>query len=189
MPARGTCASLLRPFSGIVLPGRFSGQGSVQYCADAAFEYDPFARAALESMRSSYHAMPTADVREFGMFFSQGNFTWLKEQVKQRSGYYMDDAELMDNMMAAYTMMPPRSDPVDLQRRTDFSVETSRSYVRDINKLVLERTVELTKQANKQWDWYAKNLNGPSELPEQEIDTRTRLNASMYDMNWQMPDD
>lgn len=174
----------------IVLPDRFQANGSVKYCADVALGYDEFARAALETMRESYQPMPTGGVREFGAFFSARNYSYLEQEITRRSGYPMEKSQIMDVMITAYSMIHPRSDITDVERRTDFRPEVTKSYVDEMNAYVLDHTIEENIQANKQWDFYAKNRQGPSEFPEHlDTDTRTRLNGSMYAFDYWMPDD
>jgi len=174
----------------IVLPDRYQAQGSVMYCADAALGYDEFARAALETMRESYQPMPTGGVREFGAFFSAKNFGYLDAEIKRRSGFPMEKSQIMDVMITAYGMIHPRSDITDVGRRLDFSAAATQSYVEEMNKYVLDNTVEENIQANKQWEFYAKNRQGPFEFPEHlDTDTRTRLNGSLYAFDYWMPDD
>jgi hypothetical protein len=133
--------------------------------------------------------MPTAGAKEFGAFFSESNYNWLFSEIKKRSGFPIEKGQLMDVMMTAYTMIHPRSDITDVERRLDFSEVATTSYVKEMNRYVLDNTVEELKQANKLWDFYAKNRQGPSELPEHfEYDTRSRLNGSLYSMDWWMPD-
>jgi hypothetical protein len=174
----------------IRLPSRYVGAGSVNYCDEKSIHCDAFGRAALETLRDSYHTMPTGNVHEFSKVFCLENYNKLASEVKRRSGYDIDGSELFENMMQAFTMSAPRTDIMDVHRRLDFSKETTQSYVDEINKLVLERAVEETKQANRLWDFYAKNRNGPSEMPDNcDIDTRTRLVSSFYAADYWMPDD
>ena len=66
----------------------------------------------------------------------------------------------------------------------------TKSYVDEINALVLDRTVEEVRQANRLWDYFAKNRNGPSELVEHfDTDTRSRWTASFFPGDWYLPDD
>ena len=171
-------------------PGRFSAIGEKLYCADVAFGYDQYARAALEAIRASYHPLPTASTREFAKFFCKENHALLKEQVTQISGGYApSDEELFEAMMTAFTLDPPRADPTD-ERRAKFTPEVTQSYVEEINALVLDRLPEEVKQANKLWDWYALNRNGPSELEDHwSVDTRSRLTSDLQSPSFYLPDD
>lgn len=176
--------------SPIKLPERYQGVGGVNYCDAKVINCDEFGRAALETLRESYHTMPTGNVREFSKMFSAKNFNFLASEVKRLSGFEIDKSELFESMIQAFTMVAPRTDIMDVDRRLNFSEGVSQSYVDEVNKLVLERAVEETKQANKLWDFYAKNRNGPSEMPDScDIDTRTRLTGSFYDGTYWMPDD
>lgn len=189
--ASGNCGPMFSKGS-IVLPSRFQGVGSANYCDQNVIGGDDFARAALETYRDSYHTMPTGGVREFVSFFSRRNFEYLAAEIKKRSGGFdIDKNELMDAMMTAYTFILPRSDPTDIERRTDYTTKgVTESYVAEMNKVVFDRTVEEVKQANKLWCFLAKNRNGPSEFPEHlEIDDRTRNSCSFYDFSYWMPDD
>lgn len=170
----------------IKLPGSYRGAAmpAKTYIADAGFGFDDFARSALEANRNSYHPMPTADSREFGAFFSARNYAWLREQIKARSGYYADDGDLFDCMQRAYSMVLPRSDIMDLSRRTVFSDRSViQSYVDELNCYVLENLGEEVRQANKLWDYYAANRHGPcsDEMPDGPgLDTRTRNVAEFF---------
>ena len=91
-------------------------------------------------------------------------------------------------MMRAFTMILPRSDLMDVERRLNFSKGTTASYVKEMNDYVMEHAVEDVKQANRLWDFYAKNRNHPSEFPEHfEEDTRTRFTVSNYAMDYNLP--
>jgi len=171
-------------------PGRFSNIGKKLYCADAAFGYDQFARAALESYRESYQPIPTASVNEFGAFFSKKNYDKLLKLVTEASGGFSPgQEELFEAMMTAYNLRPPRSDPTD-ERRSEFTPEVTTSYVDEVNSIVLDRLPEEVKQANKLWDFYAKNRNGPSELEDHwSVDTRSRLTSDLQSPLVFMPDD
>ena len=172
------------------LPTRFAGVGAATYNSDRELGYDEFARAALETYRDAYNPMPTADVHEFGAFFSAKNFDWLEGQIKKQSGFPMERSGIMDAMFAAYGTIQPRSDMMDLDRRTVFNQSTTNSYVREMNAFVLEHTIEENKQANRQWDFYAAHRNGNLEFPDDlDQDTRSRFTGSFYDMTYMLPDD
>lgn len=173
----------------IRLPEQYRGAGCVDYHDGQIEGMDSFARAALETLRDSYHCMPTGSVKEFARVFSKKNYDWLSAEVQRQSGYPADEGELFDAMISAFTMVGPRTDVMDVCRRLNFSDEVTASYVDEINRLVLERLVEETRQAHKLWDFYAKNRNGPSELPDScDIDTRTRLVGSFYAFDYWMPE-
>lgn len=214
VPAKGTCGPMLRyapdgadssfiarlaagSKGGAVAaagaaepPGEFRSLGSVSYCADRVLGYDAFARAALETLRSSYTPMPSGSAYEFGAFFSGPNYERLCADVARLSGYPTDRQRVMDAMISAFTMTAPRSDPTDLERRTVFSPEVTASYVAEMNRLVLDNTVEENRQAHRLWDYYVKNRDGPSDFPEHlDTDTRTRFTVSLYPMDYMLPDD
>ena len=190
LPPRTTCGKMYDPSAPIRLPARYAGAGSVNYCDSKAIRCDEFGRAALETLRDSYHTMPTGNVFEFSRVFSSKNFNFLANEIKRRAGHEIDKSELFDAMIQAFTMIAPRTDIMDVDRRLVFTEAVSQSYVEEVNKLVLDRTVEETKQANRLWDFYAKNRNGPSEMPDNcEVDTRTRLTGSFYDGTYWMPED
>lgn len=189
IPPTNTCGALLDPERHTDLPERYSGAGAVNYCDSKVIHCDEFGRAALETLRESYHTMPTGNVFEFSKVFSAKNFNYLASEVKRRSGFEMDKNELFDAMIQAFTMVAPRTDIMDVHRRLDFSEKTTQSYVEEVNKQVLDRVVEETKQANKLWAFYAKNRNGPSEIPDDcDVDTRSRLVSSFYAADYWMPD-
>jgi hypothetical protein len=179
------------PSGPIRLPHQYAGAGSVNYCDKEVIHCDEFGRAALETLRDSYHTMPTGNVKEFAAVFSSKNFAHLLSEVKQRSGgHEIDKNELFGLMIQAFTTVAPRTDVMDVHRRLDFSEQATRSYVAEVNAAVLERAVEETKQAHRLWDFYAKNYNTPSEMPDQAgVDTRTRLMGSFYAADYWMPDD
>lgn len=188
VPAVGRCPPAPGLGNSVQLPDRFQSIASHSYCADRAFGFDSFARAALEAMRNGYNPLPTSGVREFGSFFSEQNYNYLYEEIKKRAGFPIDRNELFDVMLTAYSMILPRSDPTDILDRTRFTDDATSRYVNQLNQYVLEQTVEEVKQANKLWDFYAANRNGPSEFPEHlDTDTRTRLVGSMYAMDYFLP--
>jgi hypothetical protein len=174
----------------ITLPSRYDAWGATTYCADRALGYDWVARAALESRKNSYQPMPTGSSREFGQFFSEANLKMLEREIQRRSGFPMERGAVIDAMMNAFSMIQPRSDQMDTERRLDFSQAAIDSYVTEMNRYVLENTVEENKQANKLWDWYSKYRNVPCELPDDcDVDTRSRFTASLYPFDWTIPDD
>lgn len=107
---------------------------------DKAFGYDDFARAAAETMRSSYDPLPTCNAREFATFFSRKNYENLYKSIVDRAGGNPDEDELMEAMFRAFSMVAPRSDETDM-RRTKFDDATIISYVRECNNKVLEDMV------------------------------------------------
>ena len=190
LPAMGTCVPTKEHANAIKLPGRFQGVGSVSYCVDDALGYDSFARAALETLRNTYHNLPTAGVKELGAFFCEKNFNYLFEEIKRRTGLTIDKNDLFDVMLNAYAMILPRSDPTDFQERTCFDDRVTQRYVAEMNRYVFDNTLEDVKQADKLWDFWAKNVNGPSEFPEHlDTDTRSRLVGSLYAFDYDLPDD
>ena len=70
----------------IRLPSRYVGAGSVNYCDEKSIHCDAFGRAALETLRDSYHTMPTGNVHEFSKVFCLENYNKLASEVKRRSG-------------------------------------------------------------------------------------------------------
>ena len=189
-PSIGTIPNPLFKNPNVDLPKRFQGYAAKTYNSDAELGYDEFARTALETYRDSYNPMPTSDVKEFGAFFSAGNYQFLKEKVKHMAGFYADDGDLFDNMVKAYSMIRPRSDEMDFERRTVFTKSVTDSYVNEMNRYVLDNLPEEVKQANRLWDFYAKNRNGPSEMPDHPgIDTRSRNVGDLYPADYWMPDD
>jgi len=174
----------------IALPSMYLTAHAPQPSTDLTLGMDQFARAAMETYRSSYQPLPTASVNEFAAFFSRPNYTHLFNEVKRQAGYEPDASELYEAMMAGFSMVPPRQDEMD-ERREVFTKEVAQSYVREINAWVLDKVVADTVAANKLWDHYAKYMNGPVDWGEDEdmhfgVDTRTRLNASRYDMTYLM---
>lgn len=158
---------------------------------DEPLGLDQFARSALETYRNGYNPLPTSNVNEFAAFFSKKNYEKLYGEIKRQSGYEPDENEVLETMHYAFQMSPPRSDEMDMRREL-FTPRVTASYVAELNKIVLERAVETTIQANKLWDHYAKYRNGPvgwGDDPDMHfgVDTRTRLNVSKYDFTWLQP--
>lgn len=158
---------------------------------DAAFGYDRFARAAEETMRSSYDPMPTCNAREFATFFSQKNYNNLYKSIQDRTGENPDSNELMEAMFRAFSMVAPRSDEMDM-RREDFSDKAIVSYVLECNNKVLEDMVTQVAATAELEEHFRKHRWGPGpEFAADKdmhygVDTRTRLNASSYDMTYMM---
>jgi hypothetical protein len=160
---------------------------------DDAFGFDAFGRAASDIYRQSYADLPTASHAEFSAFFNANNYKKLFAETKRQCGGNEPDAgELFEAMMWGYSSVRPRSDEMD-ERRTKFTNDVTRSYVNEMNAIVLERTVPDTVAANKLWEHYAKYRNGPTEEWGDDedmhfgVDTRTRFNVSKTDMTWLMP--
>lgn len=155
---------------------------------DESFHMDDFARAAMETWRSSYAPMPTASVNEFAAFFSKRNYDWLFSEVTKKAGNEPDEGELYEAMMWAFSSVAPRSDEMD-ERREDFSKAAVGSYVREMNKHVIEKVTVDTVAANQLWEAYAKYRNGPAGWDGNIAgeDTRTRFVGSQYDMTYLLP--
>lgn len=161
---------------------------------DAAFGYDEFARAAEETFRQSYDTMPTCNRMEFAAFFSRRNYEALFREIAKQAGWQKPDAtDLLEAMFRAFSMVSPRSDETD-PRRTKFTQAAVASYVAECNAKVLDDMVPEVKAG---WDLerhFRTHRWGPGEdfAKEQElhtgIDTRTRLNACMYDMTYLLPE-
>ena len=115
------CGPMMRPRSSIELPGRYAAAAAVDYCDEKVIDGDQFTRAALETLRDSYHNMPTGSVHELTAFFSKRNYDHLAREVKRLSGYDIDKSELFDQMILAFTLIAPRSDITDMDRRLNFS--------------------------------------------------------------------
>jgi hypothetical protein len=156
-----------------------------------ALGFDDYARAAMETYRTSYSPLPTCSVNEFGAFFSKRNFELLMAEIQRRAGNEPDANEVYETMMRAYSSVLPRSDQMD-ERREKFGPGITRSYVREMNDHVLEWAVEDVKAANNLWEHLAKYRHGPRGMETEDglgggIDTRTRLRGSSYDGTWLMP--
>lgn len=167
--------------------------GAVQRpSVDRAFGYDEFARAAEETFRQSYDTMPTCNVREFATFFSRKNYESLYKATVDRAGNNPDPTELMEAMFRAFSMVAPRSDEMDM-RRTQFDDATIISYVRECNDKVLLDMVTDVIAGNQLEEHFRNHRWGPgpefAEDPDLHfgVDSRTRLNGSMYDMTYMMP--
>lgn len=157
---------------------------------DIALGFDEFARSAMDTYRSNYANTPGCSWREFAMFFNKKNYDMLLKQIKRQAGNNPDPDEVFETMMRAYQSVQPRSDEMD-ERRERFDIPTVKSYVQEMNKLVIEWAVPDVIAANQLWDHLAKHRHGPVGWEEDEdmhfgTDTRTRLNVSQYDGTWLM---
>jgi hypothetical protein len=170
---------------------RFAATTTAYKQTDAALGFDIMARTALETYSSSYNNMPTSSYREFAVFFSKENYSKLYNMVIKIAKNKPDPNDLYECMMRAYSTILPRSDEMD-PRREKFDKETIRSYVEEINKLVIVYIVPEVEEANKLWDHLAKYRHGPGEDFGKDddlhfgYDTRTRYHASQYDATWLM---
>jgi hypothetical protein len=159
---------------------------------DSAFGYDEFARAAEETFRNSYDPMPTCNAREFATFFSRKNYEMLYREVVRQAGDNPDANELMETMFRAFSMVAPRSDEMD-DRRTKFDDATIISYVKECNAKVLEDIVTDVIAGNQQEKYFRTHRwrPGPEFEADEDmhfgVDTRTRLNGSMYDATYLQP--
>lgn len=158
---------------------------------DAVLGFDAFARNAMETYSSSYNNMPTCSYREFAAFFSKANYTHLYNEVCRLTKNKPDANDLYEYMMRAYSTILPRSDEMD-PRRTKFDPSTIRSYVDEINKVVIELVIPDMEASIQQWEHLAKHRHGPGKEFEEDddlhfgYDTRTRYGASNYDATWLM---
>ena len=169
----------------IRLPKLYLTSNVPQPFTDKALKLDEFARTALETYRTSYNPLPTC-TQEFAAFFSKHNYDHLYKLISQMAGNKPESNELYEAMMWAYSSDPPRSFEMD-DRRDKFGPEITGSYVKEINELVIDKMVAETVAANKLWDHYAKYRNGPiGWIDDSQIDTRTRLNSSRFDMTYDM---
>ena len=163
-----------------------------QPMTDRGLGFDPLARIAIETYRSNYNPLPVANVHEFRAFFSIPNYRGLYNEIRKRcDGKIPDSAELFEAMMWAFQVVAPRSDEAD-ERREMFDSEMTRSYVREMNKHVLEKMVAEVTTANMQADTYYKyRMQGPVDFAEDwgtyGVDTRTRWTGSRADMTYLLP--
>lgn len=174
--------------SGFNLPGRFadSDPNGGTTCRNTTFGFDKVASAALNIYRDSYQPNTTAGTHEFGAFFSAENFQILRGIVYNKVGDF-DESALMERMSFAYSMIKPRSDQMDFERRTVFTPEVTRSYVQELNNFTLRYILPDLIEAKKLQEFYFRNRNGPSELPDIPIaDNRAGL-ASTQAMDYLLP--
>lgn len=175
----------------IRLPRMYVNQ-SAQPAVDRAFGFDPLARQALETYRSSYQPLPTASRNEFTAFFSVKNYKRLYDEiVRQCDGKIPDGATLYETMMWSFSSVAPRSDEMD-ERREIFDSEITASYMKELNAHVIERMTADVISANQQADVYYKYaLQGPVDYDEDwkgyDEDTRTRWTGQRSDMNYMLP--
>jgi hypothetical protein len=156
---------------------------------DSILGFDQFARAAIETNRSSYNPLPAGSGDEYAAFFSRKNYDYLYAKARQLAKNEPDAGELYEGMMWAYSMVQPRGDEMD-PRRELFGHDITASYVKELNARVLEKVVPEIKAANKLWDCYARNRNGPKDFQAEDngyIDTRTRFQGSRVDMTYLLP--
>lgn len=178
--------------SGIKLPRLYLSAVAPQPMTDKMLGFDPIARAALETYRDTYNPLPTGNVDEWRAFFSTKNFKFLYNEIKKQcNGMIPEEGELMDAMMWAYSSVLPRSDETD-ERRDLFGPDITLSYVREINKYVVEKMTAEVISANQQADCYYKyRMKGPINMQEDwgdwGVDTRTRLTGSRVDMTYLLP--
>jgi hypothetical protein len=176
----------------IKLPRLYMGAVSPQPMMDKMLGFDPIARIALETYRDTYNPLPTGNVDEWRAFFSVKNFNYLYNETKRQcKGKIPEETELMDTMFWAFSSVKPRSDEMD-ERRDLFGPDITLSYLREINKHVLERLTAEVISANQQADVYYKyRMKGPVNMQEDWgdwfIDTRTRLTGSRADMTYLLP--
>jgi hypothetical protein len=178
--------------SGIKLPRLYLTAHAAQPMTDKMLGFDPIARMALETYRDTYNPLPTGNVDEWRAFFSLKNYKYLYAQIKKEcNGMIPEEGELMDAMMWGYSTVLPRSDETD-ERRDLFGPDITSSYVREINKHVIEKMTAEVISANQQADVYYKyRMKGPINMQEDWgdwfVDTRTRLTSSRADMTYQLP--
>jgi hypothetical protein len=169
------------------LPGRYKGAAPLGFSEDAARNYDQFARTALETYRHSYQPGPTSNSAEFGRFFSGTNFAYLVNQTKEATGWMPDKEEVMDAMMYAFQMVQPRSDLYD-ERSSQFTESAVQSYMREMNKLALERIISETDASNNLWEGYeARFLRHEIPMEDTNIATDTKGKACTYAMDYWLP--
>ena len=165
---------------------------SPQPATDKAFGFDPLARQALETYRSSYNPNVTASRMEFAAFFSLPNYKRLYDEItKQCGGHIPDGATLYETMMWAFQSVAPRSDEMD-ERREMFDPEMTASYVKEMNGHVLERMTADVISANQQASCYYKyRFKGPVDYAKDwegyDEDTRTRWTGQRANMLYQLP--
>ena len=163
-----------------------------QRMTDKMLDFDPIARLALETYRDTYNPLPTGNVDEWRAFFSVKNFNYLYDEVKKQCGGKIpEEGELMDAMFWAFSSVLPRSDEMD-ERRDLFGPDITMSYLKEINKYVLEKMTAEVLSANQQADvYYTYRMKGPINMQEDWgdwfVDTRTRLTNSRVDMTYLLP--
>ena len=176
----------------ILLPRMYATAHAAQPMTDKGLGFDPIARMAIETYRSSYNPLPTANVHEFRAFFSLPNYRYLySEIVRQCKGKAPESSTLIETMFWAFQTVAPRSDEMD-ERREMFDAEMTMSYVKEMNGHVLERMTADVDTANMQADNYYKyRFEGPVNMTDDwgdyGVDTRTRWTGSRADMTYQLP--
>lgn len=175
--------------NGIVLPKLYLSANAHQPRTDSILGFDQFARAAIEVGRGAYNPLPAGSPQEYAAFFSQKNYEYLYQTIKNIARNNPDSGELFEAMTWAYSTVQPRGDEMD-ERRNLFGADITQSYVDEMNKYVIERVATETEAANQLWDHYAKYRNGPVDFQEEDdgyVDTRTRFQGSRIDMSYYLP--
>lgn len=174
------------------LPKLYLTAHAAQPMTDRMLGMDELGRAVLETYRTSYNPLPTANVDEWVAFFCKRNYGFLYKEIRRQChGMIPDESELLEAMMWAFSSVLPRSDESD-ERRDLFGRDITASYVKEMNRHVIEKMTAEVISANKQADTYYKYaLRGPVDMAEDWgdyfIDTRTRLTGSRADMLYMLP--
>lgn len=129
---------------------------------------------------------------EFRRFFSPGVIKALREAVYTESGgYYPSDEELIEKMLVVFSDDPGvASDPMEPMREHVTQKMADQHVRMKLMPRVVEELGYEVKQANAQWDYYAKNMNGPTDLPDDPICTKPlgKAEASAHG-DWLMEDE
>jgi hypothetical protein len=116
--------------------------------------------------------------REFQRFFSPASFTALRKAVfLQSGGFFPADEDLVQKMLVVYTDNPAVAcDPTE-PCRENVPPAMADKHVRKLMQRVVEELGYEVAQANAMWDFYAQNLNRPSDVPNTPIDCRCKTGA------------
>lgn len=162
------------------VPGPYEGYINKGLNVDALMGFDKFARAALETYRDgSYLSTPTNNWREVRDFFSEKNFTMLQNFIEEKTGYPVHAQSLWETMLFVFYQIKPRSDAMD-QRKERTDDETTRSYVNEMNEIVVSRMTTETMAAQKHRKVFMQRRGDVRSYPDTPIDTRTRYVGSSY---------
>lgn len=175
--------------NGIVLPRLYFTANAPQPMTDAILDFDQVARSAIEVGRAAYNPLPAGSGDVYAAFFSKENYAHLYKTAKRLSRGEPDPGELFEAMTWAYSTVQPRGDEMD-ERRNLFGPDMVESYIKEMNRYVLEKVVTDIEASNQLWATYARYRNGPIDFQAEDdgyIDTRTRFQGSRIDMSYLIP--
>lgn len=186
-PQRGMYLNAKNASYRLPAPYENSDPNAGDTCRNTTFGFDKVASAALNHFRDSYQPMTTAGTHEFAAFFSVDNMQYLRAIIERKVKTKIDEGLLFEKMSFAYSMKPPRQDVMDVERRLVFTPKVTQSYVNELNAYVIENILPEIVEGEKLRDFYLKNRNFPSELPDEQIvDNRAGISSTQA-LDYWMP--